>query len=431
MMALFQAIVENVPPPKLRPVEPAILKADEAGQGFSMLVSQLDQMPGLGPTVTGKVCSGRVKKGDKLSAKTMSGEIVGTGKVKDVTVVQGVTRQSNKYGAMPGDIVSVSVVGFMPKWTQTLVSHKDVPAITCSPIDPPVLSVRAGVNDSPFAGKDGKHLTLLSIGERLQKEALSNPAIEVNEGEGRKYFEIRGRGELQLGILLEEMRREGFEMSLSPPSVVMTTAENGETLEPWEVIGIDIDNDDSGAVLEKMATRNSNLVDMQTVGNRTRVRFECATRAFLGMRTWLRDATGGTAVVTSELIAPRVATAPTAKDRNGVIVANSDGIATSVDLAKAAKFGKIFIAEGTDVYTGMIVGEHNKLGDHNTSVARKHDGYEKAKDSAPPVSMTLEQCLSFLATDEKFEVTPKRLQLRKEVLCPNQRKLLDRKASKM
>jgi GTP-binding protein len=432
MMALFQAIVEAVPPPMLRPVDEKVLKADEQGQGFSMLVSQLDQLPGgLGPTVTGKVMSGKVKKGDKVSAKTMTGEIVGSGKVKDVTVVQGVTRQSNKHGAMPGDIVSVSCAGFTPKWTQTLVSHKDIPAIQCSPIDPPVLSVRASVNDSPFAGKDGKHMTLLAIGDRLHKEALSNPAIEVIEGEGRKYFEVRGRGELQLGILLEEMRREGFEMSLSPPSVVMIAGENGETLEPWELIGIDVDNEDSGALMEKMATRNSNLVDMQTIGNRTRMRFECATRAFLGMRSWLRDATGGTAVVTSELMAPRVASPPSAKDRNGVIVANSDGTATSVDLAKAAKFGKIFIAEGTDVYTGMIVGEHNKAGDHNTSVARKHDGYEKAKDAAPPVQMTLEQCLTFLASDEKLEVTPKRLQLRKEVLCPNQRKLLDRKASKM
>merc|ERR1711904_494114 len=121
----------------------------------------------------------------------------------------------------------------------------------------------------------GKHMTLLSIGERLQKEALSNPAIEVMEGEGRKHFEIRGRGELQLGILLEEMRRAGFDLSLSPPNVVMVTGANGESLEPWEIIGIDVDNDDSGAVLERMATRNSQLIDMQTVGNRSRLRFEC------------------------------------------------------------------------------------------------------------------------------------------------------------
>merc|ERR1712118_231467 len=214
-------------------------------------------------------------------------------------------------------------------------------------------------------------------------------------------------------------------------NVVMTTAENGDTLEPWEMIGIDVDNEDSGSVLERMATRNSNLVDMATVGNRTRLRFECATRSFLGMRSWLRDATGGTAVITSELIEPRAASAPTAKDRNGVIVANSNGIATSVDLAKAAKFGKIFIAEGTEVYTGMIVGEHNKTGDHNTSVARKHDGYAAAGNMAPPVVMTLEQCLAYLAADEKLEVTPKRLNLRKEFLCPNERKLIERKAGKM
>lgn len=156
MMALFKAIVETVPPPSLTPVDPAVLKADEQGKGFSMLVSQLDQLPAIGPTVTGKVFSGRVKKGDKISAKSMDGAVVASGKVKDITVVQGVTRQSNKHGAMPGDIVSVSVTGFMPKWTQTLVSHKDIPAVQCTPIDPPVLSVRAGVNDSPFAGKDGK-----------------------------------------------------------------------------------------------------------------------------------------------------------------------------------------------------------------------------------------------------------------------------------
>lgn len=429
MIALFEAIAERVPPPRLLEVPPEVEKADEQGQGFSMLVSQFDQLPALGATVTGKVFSGRVKKGDKILSKGLDGNVVAQGKVKDVTVVQGVTRQPAK-GASAGDIVSVSVTGFLPRWTQTLVSHKLVDAVPCTPIDPPVLAVRASVNDSPLAGKDGKHTTLLSIGDRLQKEAVSNPAIEVIEGENRQYFEIRGRGELQLGILLEEMRREGYEMSLSPPSVVMTKSADGELLEPWEIVQIEVNQDDSGATLDKMASRGSKLVDMSPAGDRVRLRFEVATKAFLGIRTWLREMTGGTAVVTTQFLETRPA-AQYGSDRNGVIVANSPGIATSVDLAKAMKYGTLFITEGTEVYMGMIVGAHNAPGDFETSVARKHDGYASASQTVAKREMTLEQALSFILTDEKLEVTPKRIYLRKAVLDSSARKQLARQAAKI
>merc|ERR1719171_3225604 len=394
-----------------------------------MLVSQFDQLPALGATVTGKVFSGKVKKGDKILAKDTEGNIVAQGKVKEVTVVQGVTRQTAK-GAAAGDIVSVSVTGFLPRWTQTLVSHKLVEPVPCTPIDPPVLAVRASVNDSPLAGKDGKHTTLLSIGDRLNKEAVSNPAIEVKEGENRQYFEVRGRGELQLGILLEEMRREGYEMSLSPPSVVMVKGEDGETLEPWELVQIEVNSDDSGPTLDKMARRGGKLLDMSPSGTRVRLRFEVATKGFLGMRTWLRETTGGTAVVTTQFLDARPAT-PVAADRNGVIIANTPGIATSVDLAKAQKYGTLFISEGTEVYQGMIVGLHNHQNDFETSVARKHDGYATPCQTLAKRDMTLEQALSFILTDEKLEVTPKRIYLRKAVLDSSERKQLARQAAKM
>jgi len=406
------------------------LAADEKCKGFSMLVTQMDRLPALGPTVTGKVHSGQLQKGEKIFAKNLKGEVVHSGKVKDITVVQGVTRDPIKK-VEAGDIVSVSVTGFVPKWTQTLVSHAKVPAIACAPIDPPVISVRTSVNDSPLAGKDGKYITMHAIGERLEKEAITNPAIEVHESPQRDYFEIRGRGEMQIGILVEEMRREGYEMSLSPPSVVRTVGEDGTVMEPWEEVNIESNNEHSSVVIERMSVRGAKVIDVNGVaGDRQAMRFEISTAAFIGMRSWLREVSGGTATVVAEFKEMQPMGPAPAKERNGVLISNSSGVASSVDLSKASRLGTLFLGEGVDIYPGLIFGESKSNDDIDTNIARKHDGYRAAGGYPTPAEKKLEQALTYILEDEKVEVTPKRIVMRKVILDANERKNAARQAAK-
>jgi len=432
MVALYETIRDYFPPPRIHSdqVPQEVVAADEKNRGFSMLVSQLDRLPALGPTVTGKIFSGQVHKGDKIYAKSLDGEVVSSGKVKEITIVQGVTREPIKK-AEAGDIVGLSVTGFMPRWTQTIVSHQKVPPIQCSPIDPPVISVRASVNDSPLAGKDGKYITMHAIGERFEREAITNPAIEVIESPAREYFELRGRGEMQLGILIEEMRREGYEMTLSPPTVVKTQAEDGTWLEPWEDVQVEVHMDHGSLVIDRMATAGAKVVDMTTTGEQQVLKFEVASAAFLGLRTWLREATGGTAAISSEFKEMRPAGPAAPKNRNGALIANTAGIANAVDLSKAARLGTIFIHEGTEVYPGMIFGENNDEKDLDTNVSRKHDGYRAASNMAPPQEKKLEQALTYILEDEKVEVTPKRIVMRKAILDLNERRIAAKSSSRL
>jgi GTP-binding protein len=430
MVALYEALQQHVPAPSPPEVDAGILAVDEKMGGFSMLVSQLDKLPALGPTVTGKVFSGWVQKGDKIMAKSLEGEVVASGKVKDVTVVTGVTREPIKK-AMAGDIVSVSITGFVPRWTQTLVSHAKVPCIDCTPIDPPVLSVRCSVNSSPLAGKDGKHMTLFSIGERLEKEAMTNPAIEVKESDQRDYFEIRGRGEMQLGILIEEMRREGYEMTLSPPTVVKRQGEDGVWLEPWEDVQIECGIDQGSAVIERLAQRGAKVVDMASEGDRQTIKLEVAAAAALGLRTWVRELTGGTATVVSEFKEMRPAGPAQPRERNGVLISNNSGVSTAVDLSKVARLGSLFVGEGVEVYPGMIFGEvSSSKDDIETNISRRHDGYRSAGNFSV-AEKKLEQALTYINDDEQLEVTPKRVIMRKAILDATERKVAQKKAAKI
>lgn len=429
MLALYETIRDYVPPPQPLEVEKSIIEADDKCLGFSMLVSQLDRLQALGPTVTGKVFSGQIQRGDKIMAKNLQGEVVATGKVKEITVMQGVTREVIKK-AVPGDIVAVSISGFQPRWTQTLVSHPKVPIVECQPIDPPVISVRATVNNSPLAGKDGKYITMHSIGERLEKEALTNPAISILESPTRDYFEIRGRGEMQVGILIEEMRREGYEMTLSPPTVVKTKSEDGTLLEPWEFVQVEVGLEHGSSIMERMSIRNAKVLDMDTVGDRQTIKFEASTHSMLGMRAWLRELTGGTGTVVSEFKEMRPQGPSPPKDRNGVLVSNAAGIATPFDLGKVARLGRLFIGEGVQVYPGFIFGEvsSGQL-DIDTNISRKHDGYQTAAAFSHQ-EKRLEEALAYIVEDEMLEVTPKRLAMRKAILDSNERKNAAKLASK-
>jgi len=270
-----------------------------------------------------------------------------------------------------------------------------------------------------------------AIGERLQKEAATNPAIEVHESPTRDFFEIRGRGEMQLGILVEEMRREGYEMTLSPPTVVRQKGEDGMVMEPWEDVQIEVDSVHSSSVIDRMSTRGAKVVEMNAVsGDRQALRFEASTAALLGARSWLREATGGTGVMVSEFKELRPAGPAPPRERNGVLISNTIGTATAVDLSKASRLGTLFITEGIEVYPGMIFGENNDSLDIDTNISRKHDGYKSA-GSFPTHEKKLEQALTYILEDEKLEVTPKRVAMRKAILDANERKNAAKQAAKM
>jgi GTP-binding protein len=263
----------------------------------------------------------------------------------------------------------------------------------------------------------------------LEKEAVTNPAIEIVMSPNRDYFDVRGRGEMQLGILIEEMRREGYEMTLSPPQVVKQTNDEGVLMEPWMDIKIEVDNEHTSVVIERMSSRGGNILEMITESEeRQSMKLEASSSSFLGMRTWLREVTGGTAVVVTEFKDMRPAGPPPPRTRNGVLIANAMGIATSVDLSKAQGAGRtLFIPEGLECYPGMIFGEAGDFTDIDTNISRKHDGYQSAKPMAPPAEKKLEQALCYILDDEQVEVTPKRIVMRKKLLDIAARKLAVKK----
>lgn len=238
---------------------------------------------------------------------------------------------------------------------------------------------------------------------------------------------------MQLGILIEEMRREGYEMTLSPPQVVKKRdEETGILYEPWQDIQIEVENEHSSLVIERMSSRGSNVTEMLTVGDeRQMLKFECSTASFLGMRSWLREATGGGAVVIAEFKEMREAGEPPARIRNGVLIANNAGIATAVDLSRAGRQGTLFIHDQMQVYPGMIFGESNEALDIDTNLSRKHDGYKAAIAMLPPAEKKLEQALTYILEDECVEVTPKRIVMRKKILDISERKLAAKNSAKL
>ncbi|CAD7935792.1 unnamed protein product [Amoebophrya sp. A120] len=489
--ALFAAIEQHVPQPPHPSVHPGPHTAvDSTGSStaggnstssaskpppFAMLVSQLDQLPQLGMTVTGKISSGTVQKGDKMDAKNGRNELVGQGgKVKEITVVRG-TKREKLDRASQGDIVSLSFAGgssfapasgsatttseaggagdstaagaggpsssgaFQPRWTQTVFHSgrsKEVEPIPCTEIDPPVICVKVTVNDAPGAGK-AKFIALYDIYARLRKEALVNVAIGVEENADKSALRLSGRGELQLGILIENMRREGYEMTLSPPRVVTTIdPSDGVTeLEPWESVQVDVPTDLSATVIERLSSRGGELKEMDANSkNRTTLRFEIASRNFFGLRAWVTEATGGQAAVACEMIPPRplppAAELEAESSRPPVFVSANSGVVYLGDHRKASMKGKLFVNAGDHVYEGQIVGEiSSNTGsqalhvDAEINLCHKHDGYASCHGaSGIGTQLSLEEMLVYLQEDECLEVRPDRLAMRKLLLSAVQRK---------
>ena len=432
---VLDSIIEHISAPRVE---------DQNGK-FAMLVTTIDfiqhsNLGALGLTVSGKIYSGVVKKGDFVFSMDRNGKITGKTKVRDITVMRGLERASINQ-ADAGDIVSLSFSKeFTPNVTDTLCSHDDVKPIPSIPIDPPLLSLRVTRNDSPLAGVDGSQTSLELLSRRLKREALQNVAIDVAETPNKDAVDVKGRGELQLGILVETMRREGYEMSLSAPNILtVKDEETGKTMEPYEEVTVLVPESICGVVSDKMMSKDADMIDMiQKKGGLTEMQFIISTRNWLGLRSSIRDMTGGQAVVMSAFKEYRQAKPPKPSDRNSALVAVDAGLATYYDLEHAWRKGTMFIKDRAPVYTGMVIGEHKGKTDLDIAIAKGEQRAEglrrknkEEKTSIPNAQeMTLEMALSYINQDEVIEITPKRVSIRKRVLCPNLRRQEARKANK-
>jgi GTP-binding protein len=419
---LFQKIVDHVPPPA----------ADVDGQ-FKFLVTLLDRDNFLGRILTGKVQSGTIKVNSPIHALDRDGKIVESGRASKLMAFRGLERVPVDE-AKAGDIISIAGLT-----TATVANTIADPTVTeplyAQPIDPPTLSMRFAVNDSPMAGREGTKVTSRMIRDRLEREAESNVAIRVTESADKDSFEVAGRGELQLGVLIETMRREGFELGISRPRVLFGEDEDGGRTEPYETVVIDVDDEFAGTVVEKMATRKGEMTDMRpSGGGKTRITFSAPSRGLIGYHGEFLSDTRGTGIMNRlfEKYGPYKGRIEGRK--NGVLISNGAGEAVAYALGPLEERGILFVGVGTPLYEGMIIGENAKPDDLEVNPMKskqltnfRSTGKDDAIRLTPPKIMTLEQAIAYIDEDEMVEVTPKSIRLRKALLDPHERKKAGRK----
>lgn len=421
---LFQKIVDHVPPPAL-----------DVDAPFTFLVTLLDRDNFLGRVLTGRVNSGTVKINQPIHALDMDGKVIETGRASKIMTFQGLERVPTDE-ARAGDIISLAGLA-VATVSNTIADITVTEAIQAQPIDPPTLSMRFAVNDSPMAGREGSKVTSRMIRDRLFREAESNVAIKVTESADRDSFEVAGRGELQLGVLIETMRREGFELGISRPRVLFREDENGKKLEPYETVIIDVDEEHSGTVVEKMNLRKAEMTDMRpSGGGKTRITFSAPSRGMIGYHGEFLSDTRGTGIMNRlfEKYGPHKS--PIEGRKNGVLISNGAGEAQSYALGPLEARGILFVGHGEALYEGMIIGENAKTEDLEVNPMkakqltnfRASGGKDDAIRLTPPKKMTLEQAIAYIDDDEMVEVTPKTIRLRKRYLDSNERKRHKRSA---
>ncbi len=419
---LFQLIVDHVPAPDCNGTR------CQLDAPFKMLATTLEADPYVGRILTGKIESGTVRVGQSVKAINMAGEFIENAKITKIIEHQGVNKVSRD-SASAGDIVVVA--GFTKATVaDTLCDPSVNEPIPAMPIDPPTLTMTFFVNTSPLAGKSGKKLTSRMIGDRLFREAETNIALRVTQSANNEAFEVSGRGELQLGILIETMRREGFELSVSRPRVVMQTNENGEKLEPIEEVVIDVDDEFSGVVIEKMTKRKATITEMKPSGiGKTRIVFSAPSRGLIGYLSEFRTDTRGTGIMNRVFDKYDLYRGPITQYRPGVLVSMEAGQTTTYALHNLEPRGVLFVGPQTEVYSGMIVGEHSKENDIEVNPVRgkqltnvRSVTADEKLFLAPPRKMSLEEALSYIQDDELVEVTPATIRLRKKELDSGKRK---------
>ncbi len=419
LAALFALITAHVPPP-----EQAQAKPDP----FRMLATTLAADPFLGRILTGRVESGTLKVNTTIKALSRDGSQIEQFRVSRILAFRGLAQQPIET-AEAGDIVTLAG---MSKATvaDTLCDLSVTNALPAQPIDPPTISVTFGINDSPLAGRDGSKVQSRVIRERLMREAETNVAIRVADTPGGEAFEVSGRGELQMGVLIENMRREGFELSISRPRVILRE-ENGQRLEPIEEVTIDVDESYSGAVIEKLTgSRKGEMTEMKQAGTgKTRIVALVPSRGLIGYHGEFLTDTRGTGVLNRIFHGWAPHKGPIEGRRQGVLISMENGVSVAYALWNLEDRGRMFIGAQEKVYEGMIIGEHSRDNDLEVNPLKgkkltniRASGSDEAVRLTPPVLMSLEQAIAYIDDDELVEVTPSAIRLRKRFLDPHDRK---------
>jgi len=417
---LFDLIVEHVPAPA------AEARVDEP---FQLLAVLIESDPFLGRLLTGRVEAGRAIPGAAIHALGPDGKEIEKGRISKILAFRGLKRQPIEL-AEAGDIVAIAGLS-KATVADTLCAPEVNRALPAQPIDPPTIAVTVSINDSPLAGREGDRVQSRVIRERLLREAESNVAIRVSETAEKDAFEVAGRGELQLGVLIETMRREGFEVSISRPRVVFQTdPDTGERLEPIEDVVIDVDDDFTGVVIEKLSARKAELKDMGASGaGKTRLTFQAPSRALIGYQGEFLTDTRGSGVLNRVFSHYEPYKGAIEGRRNGVLVSNSEGETAAYALWNLEERGTMFVGGGEKTYQGMIIGQNAKSDDLDVNPMKakqltnvRASGKDEAVRLTPPRRLTLEQAIAYIEEDELVEVTPKSIRLRKKVLNPTFRK---------
>jgi GTP-binding protein len=420
MKPLFELILNHVKPPVV-----------EEGP-FRLLGTILEANPYLGRVITGRISSGTVKPNQSVKVLDYTGALVETGRIMKVLAFRGLERVPVDEGGA-GDIVALAG---LPNATvaHTICAPEVETPIPAQPIDPPTLAMTFRVNDSPLAGTEGDKVTGRMIRDRLLREAEGNVTLRIRESDDSDSMEVAGRGELQLGILIETMRREGFELSVSRPKVLLRRSDSGDLEEPLEEVVIDVDEEHSGVVVQKMSERKGELIEMRpSGGHRTRLVFFAPTRGLIGYQGELLTDTRGTAIMNRLFHGYTPHKGEIEGRRNGVLISNDLGDAVAYAMWKLEDRGPMMIEPGWKVYRGMIVGEHTRGNDLEINVLKgkqltniRTTSKDEAVRLTPPIRMTLEKALAYIQDDEFVEVTPKSIRLRKKLLDPNERKRAER-----
>ncbi|WP_435258955.1 translational GTPase TypA [Thioclava sp. FR2] len=424
LTALFDLIVKHVPAPK---------QIARAAEPFQMLATTLSADPFIGRILTGRVEAGTLKVGTSLKALSRTGEKIEQFRVTKILAFRGLSQQPIDE-AQAGDIVTLAG---MTKATvaDTLCDLSIEEAIPSQPIDPPTITVTFGINDSPLAGRDGSKVQSRVIRDRLMKEAEQNVAIKIADTPGGEAFEVSGRGELQMGVLIENMRREGFELSISRPRVIMRE-EDGQRVEPVEEVIVDVDDEYTGAVIDKLTgERKGDLVEMKPAGaGKTRIVAHVPSRGLIGYHGQFLTDTRGTGVLNRIFHGWTPHKGHIQGRRQGVLISMENGVSVAYALWNLEERGRLFIGPQEQVYEGMLIGEHSRDNDLEVNPLKgkkltnvRASGTDEAVRLTPHVKMSLEEAIAYIDDDELVEVTPKIIRLRKRYLDPHERKRMAKK----
>lgn len=421
---MLELIVAHVPEPQVDKNAP-----------FAMLATLLESDPFLGRILTGRIVSGTAKINMPIKVLNLQGEQIETGRLTKLQTFAGVERVPVNE-AVAGDIISIAGTE-VASVADTICDPAVTQPVPSTPIDPPTMAITISVNDSPFAGQEGSKVTSRMIRDRLMAEAETNVAITVTESESKDAYEVGGRGELQLGVLIETMRREGFELTVSRPRVLFSE-ENGKKTEPMEEVVVDVDEEFSGVVVEKISLRKGVMTDMRpSGGGKTRVTFLAPSRGLIGYQSEFLTDTRGTGVMNRLYHSHAEYKGEIEGRRNGALISTDQGESVAYAIYNLQDRGVMFIKPQDKVYMGMIVGEHNRDNDLEINVLKgkqltniRASGSDEAIRLTPPRKLTLEDMISYIQDDELVEVTPKSLRLRKRELDPNERKKAARAAKK-